>query len=270
MPALAGPLLRVLRVLLIAWVVASAGLWLLGNWLMFRAGPPSYRQLPGLFHLASGDASIAALWLPNPAARYSILYTHGNAEDLGDDLPLLTELRAHGFSVLAWDYRGYGQSSGRPSERSSYRDLDTVYRHLTGTLGVPPERVIVLGHSLGGGPSAELASREPVAGLVLESSFTSAQSISAWGKLFPFDWFRTRRRLPKVRAPVLVIHGDADQVVPFSQGQALFRLAPGEKDSYWVHGAGHNDLVEVAGDRYWRVLEHFRDGLVSSHSGQTP
>jgi fermentation-respiration switch protein FrsA (DUF1100 family) len=119
----------------------------------------------------------------------------------------------------------------------------------------------VHGRSLGGGPAAELASREPVAGLVLESTFTSVLGVSRWGRAFPFDWFRTLRRLNRVRAPVLVIHGTADEVIPLANGRALFHAARGPKQSLWVDGAGHNDLVERAGARYWAALRRFADSL---------
>ena len=108
-------LLRILRILAIVYVVAAVGLWLLGNRLMFLAGPSSYRDdLPGLVRIPVQGDTIAAVWLPNPAARFTVLYSHGNAEDVGDDLPLLRALRDRGFAVLAYDYRGYGLSTGRP------------------------------------------------------------------------------------------------------------------------------------------------------------
>jgi hypothetical protein len=264
MPApvwLAKLLWSALRVIAIAYVVAVVALWLLGNRLMFIPPRPTYRTLPELVRIPVGTDTIAAVWLPNPAARFTVLYSHGNAEDLGDDLPLLREYRDRGFAVLAYDYRGYGLSTGRSSERATYADEAAAYGWLTRAQHVPAGRIIIHGRSLGGGPAAELASREPAAGLVLESTFTSAQSVSAWGRIFPFDWFRTARRLPKVRCPVLVIHGTADQVIPFAVGQRLYRLAPGAKQSLWVEGAGHNDLVDVAGERYWQALERFAASL---------
>jgi fermentation-respiration switch protein FrsA (DUF1100 family) len=252
---------RVVRPIAIAWVITSLGLWVMGNRLLFQPHPSSYRTLPGLVRLPVERDTLAAVWLPNSAARYTILYAHGNAEDLGDDLPLLEELRRHGFSVFAYDFRGYGLSGGRPSERNAYRDEAAAWAWLTRVRHIPPNRIIVHGRSLGGGPAAELASREPVAGLVLESTFTTAQSVSWLGSLFPFDWFRSERRVPQVRAPVLVIHGTADQVVPWRLGRRLYALAADPKGYLWVAGAGHNDLVEVAGERYWRSLENFAASL---------
>jgi fermentation-respiration switch protein FrsA (DUF1100 family) len=255
-------LLRVLRVIAIVYVVAAAGLWLLGNRLMFQPPTASYRgDLPGLVRIPVGDETLAAVWLPNPAARFTVLYSHGNAEDVGDDLPILRALHDRGFAVLAYDYRGYGLSTGRPSERNAYADEAAAFAWLTREMAVPPGRIIVHGRSLGGGPAAELVSREPVAGLVLESTFTSAHSVSPLGRLFPFDRFRSARRLPDVRAPVLVIHGTADEVIPIAVGRRLLELAREPKEALWVDGAGHNDLIDVAGERYWRALERFAASL---------
>lgn len=255
---------KTLRIALIVYGVALVGAWLLVPRLLFQPHPSSYTTLPGMRRLAVGDDTIAAVWLPNPAARFVVLYSHGNAEDLGDDLPLLRELHDAGFAVLAYDYRGYGASTGQPTVRGTGEDIAAAYACLTHTLGVAPGRVIVYGRSLGGGPAAELASREPVAGLVLESTFTSALGVSPWGRIFPFDWMRTRRRLERVHAPVLVIHGTADQVVSFANGRALFAAARPPKQSLWVDGAGHNDLIDVAGARYWAALRRFADSL---HAG---
>jgi fermentation-respiration switch protein FrsA (DUF1100 family) len=254
-------LLRALRLLVIVYAVATVALWMFANRLIFLPQPPTYRTLPGLVRIPVERDTIAAVWLPNPAARFTVLYSHGNAEDLGDDRPLLEEIRRRGFSVFAYDYRGYGASTGRPTERHAYADEAAAYAYLTRSLGVPPSRIIVHGRSLGGGPAAELASREPVAGLVLESTFTSVGAAVSWGRLFAIDYFRSGRRLKTVRCPVLVIHGTADRVIPFSVGQRLFDGARWPKQSLWVEGAGHDDLVAVAGERYWSALRRFADSL---------
>jgi fermentation-respiration switch protein FrsA (DUF1100 family) len=256
-------LIKALRIVVIVYGIVFVGAWLLVPKLLFQPQPSSYTSLPGLLRIPVDGDAIAAVWMPNPAARWTFLYSHGNAEDLGDDLPILRELHDAGFSVFAYDYRGYGLSTGRASERTAKRDIAAAYAYLTGTLGVPPGRVIVHGRSLGGGPATELASREPVAGLVLESTFTSALGVSRWGRAFPYDWFRSLRRLKHVRAPVLVIHGTADEVIPIANGRALFRAAPEPKQSLWVEGAGHNDLADVAGERYLAALRRFAGSLPS-------
>lgn len=248
-----------------ALVYAGAGAlaWWYADRMIFQPQPSRYTASSGatLVPTADGD-SIAVLWLPNPRARYTILYSHGNAEDLGDLRAFLPDLRDAGFSVLAYDYRGYGMSTRRvPSERSAYRDLAAAYDHLTGALGVPPERVILHGRSLGGGIASELASRRPAAGLILESTFVSAFRVAIPRPIFPFDRFATAGRLRDVRCPVLVIHGTRDEVIPPWHGAALLERANHPKRHLWVDGAGHNDLVTVAGAGYWRALREFAASL---------
>jgi hypothetical protein len=133
--------------------------------ILFQPHPPGYTRDEGLLFLETeGGARIAARHFTAPGARYTILFSHGNAEDLGDIEPLLLRLQALGLDVIAYDYEGYGQSEGRPSEARVYADIDAVYRYLTEQRGVPSERILAYGRSLGGGPSVDLASREPLGG----------------------------------------------------------------------------------------------------------
>lgn len=263
-------------VLLLSWAAVLGGIYLLlaglawwyAERIIFQPHTPGYAVANGISLVpVAGADSIAVLWLPNPAARYTILYSHGNAEDLGDLRGFLQELRAAGFSVLAYDYRGYGASARRvPTERGAYEDLAAAYAYLTGPLGVPAERVILHGRSLGGGITSHLASRRPAAGVILESTFVSAFRVAIPRPIFPFDRFATGGRLRAVHAPVLVIHGTRDEVVPYWHGQALLAAANPPRAHLWVEGAGHNDLVYVAGDRYWRTLREFAAALSANTS----
>lgn len=259
MPGWGAVLLYMAGVLVGVYLLLGALVWWYAERLIFQPQTPRYTASAGATLVPVGDGdSIAVVWLPNPRARYTILFSHGNAEDLGDLRYFLPDLRDAGFSVLAYDYRGYGLSGRRaPSERSAYQDLAAAYKHLTGALGVPPERVILHGRSLGGGIASELASRQPVAGLVLESTFVSAFQVAVPRRIFPFDRFGTERRLGEIRAPVLVIHGTRDEVIPFWHGARLLERANAPKQHFWVEGAGHNDLQMVAGERYWRALGRF-------------
>ena len=262
-PSWAAMLLYTGAVLVGIYAFLGGLVWWYADRMIFQPQTPGYTATPDvtLVPTADGD-SIAVLWLPNPRARHTILYSHGNAEDIGDLRAFLADLREAGFSVLAYDYRGYGMSSRRvPSERSAYRDLAAAYEHLTGALGVPPGRVILHGRSLGGGIASELASRRPAAGLILESTFVSAFRVAIPRPIFPFDRFATAGRLRNVRCPVLVIHGTRDQVIPPWHGAALLERANPPKRHLWVEGAGHNDLVNVAGPRYWRTLRDFASSL---------
>lgn len=220
----------------------------------------SHREVPGMIRLHGADGGeIAALWLPNPKARFTLWYFHGNAEDLGDIAPHLQALHDAGFSVFAFDYPGYGLSSGQPGEKAIYAAAHTARIHLRETLKVPASATILLGRSLGGGPATQLATEEPVAGLVLQSAFTSVYRVVTHWRLLPFDMFENLRKLPKVTSPVLVMHGRQDQVIPFSHGEALFAAAREPKQNLWLPAAGHNNLVESAGPAYWKALQDFAD-----------
>jgi len=249
-----------LLVAVLAYVALAAFGYFLSERLIFQPPPSTYRagQLPiTMIPGADGD-SIATLYLPNPNAALTILYAHGNAEDLGVVAPLLEEMRRHGFAVLGFDYRGYGLSTGGPTTTSgAVRDMESVYRYAEHTLGVPPSRLVLYGRSLGGGPATDLAARLPSAGLVLESTFTSAFVVMTRVPLLPFDRFPNLRHLRNVHAPVLVIHGTTDEVIPVAHGRRLYAAANDPKQALWVDGAHHNDLTLVAGQQYWTALAEF-------------
>ncbi|MEJ2186226.1 MAG: alpha/beta hydrolase [Gemmatimonadota bacterium] len=252
----------VLVVVLGAYLLLAVAAWIASRWLIFPVPPLGYRHEDAPIRIATADgAGLAALYLPVPDAPFTVLFSHGNAEDLGTARAQLDTLRRVGLSVLAYDYRGYGLSTGRPTERGIYRDVEAAYTYLTGPLGVPPDRVILHGRSLGGGPSVYLAARRPAAGLILESTFVSAFRVVTRVPVLPLDRFRNLARLRRLDLPVLVIHGTADIVVPFRQGRRLFGAARGPRHRLWVEGAGHNDVRLAAGGRYEDALRDFVDLL---------
>jgi len=227
--------------------------------LIFVPPPPTYGPGEvGLVSLptAAGD-TVAALLREGGKGRTAVLFTHGNAEDaglLGEFLHRYVEL---GVTVLAVDYPGYGLSTGRPTEDGAYAAADAALAHL-GTLGFPPERVVLHGRSLGGAVAVDVAARHAVAGLILESTFTSAFRVMLPFDGLPGDRFASLAKLPRVRAPVLVIHGTADEVVDVEHGRRIFEaLPPGRRRAWWVEGAGHNDLLWVAGSTYWERVAAF-------------
>lgn len=257
---------------------------LLSDRLLFQAQPSTYRDSDLLtaalgqgirdarvlrLHSAEYDsgrkrttqAKITAVYLPNSEARFTLLFSHGNAEDLGADLPLLDIYRRAGFAVFAYDYRGYGTSEGRPSEPGVYADAEAAYNALTSQLGVEPGRIISMGRSLGSAPAIHLAVTHPVAGLVVEAPFLSAFRVLTHVQLLPWDKFNNAAMIRRVHVPVLVIQGDADEVVPFHHGQRIFALANEPKRSLWVHGAHHNDVLFTASRPYLDALQQFASGL---------
>jgi hypothetical protein len=264
----------VLRIVILCGVLAYAGVIVLAfrsNKIIFQPHPSSYR-VQGLaafgiqevypLTLASGKAHLSAVYLPNPSAGYTLLFSHGNAEDIGDDLPLLDEFRRAGFAVLAYDYRGYGTSDGVSSEESVYQDVDSAYEYVTGTLHVPPERIIAFGRSLGCAAAIHLAATHPVAGLVVEAPFLSAFRVLTRVRLLPWDKFDNASRIRRVHCPVLVIHGRADSVVPWWHGERIYQLANKPKRYLWVDHAGHNDVAMIAAQRYFAALREFSTMLL--------
>jgi fermentation-respiration switch protein FrsA (DUF1100 family) len=226
--------------------------------IIFPAQPSSYEDGPEILKIEAGDGEkISALYLSEPNSEFTILYSHGNAEDIGHIRGILETFRDRGYSVLAYDYRGYGTSDGRPSERNAYEDVEAAYEYLVGELECSPDRIIALGRSLGGAAAIHLACREKLAGLILEGAFTTAFSVITPIPLVPFDKFRNIDKIKKVRCPVLVIHGTRDKIVPFRHGLKLFEAANEPKLKFWVDGAGHNDLFWVADAHYWDIMSEF-------------
>jgi fermentation-respiration switch protein FrsA (DUF1100 family) len=248
----------ILAIMAVAYLLLMGHSYFFADRVIFQPPAPSYRDGESILKIPVGEHSaLSALHLPNPGAGYTILYSHGNAEDLGDIRGTLARYRERGFSIIAYDYRGYGTSPGRPSEEAACADIGAVYDHLVRQVRVPPERIIVYGRSLGGGPSVDLAARRPVAGLVLESSFVSIFRVMVRVPIFPFDKFENLRKVGKVACPIFVIHGTRDEIVPFWHGETLYRQAREPKLRLWVDGADHDNLVQVAGEEYWRGLARF-------------
>ena len=220
-----------------------------------RGNPASSRKMELL--PVEEKISIAVCHLPAPSEEgFTILYSHGNAEDLSGLRYRLPQFPAHGYGIIAYDYEGYGASGGTPSEENVYRDAERVWRYLVEEKKIPAERIVLYGRSLGSGPSCYLAERFPAAALVLESPFTSAFAV-AGVEWLPGDRFPNLDRIGRVKCPVLIFHGDRDRVVPPEHGKALYEAAPGRKRLCPVPGAGHNNLTAVAGEAYWRELAAF-------------
>jgi fermentation-respiration switch protein FrsA (DUF1100 family) len=258
-------LLRMALSIAFIYAVIGAWAWLISDRMIFLPPAPTYRDTADILKVPTSDGErIAAVYLPNPAATYTVLLSHGNAEDLGWVLPSLPPLRDLGFAVFAYDFRGYGLSQGRASEQHVYADIDAAYDYLTRELRVPAARVILYGRSLGAGAAVDLAARQSVGGLILESPFLTAFRVMTRIPLFPFDRFRNVDKIGRVRCPVLVMHGEADEIVPLWHGQQLFERAPGPKMFLAVPGAHHNDFMWIAGARYVTALRDF-EALLREH-----
>jgi fermentation-respiration switch protein FrsA (DUF1100 family) len=250
------------QIIVLVYVGLAIYLWFFADRMIFLPHPSSYRDSPEIIKLKStGGNLISTLYLPNPSAKFTLLVSHGNAEDLGDDRDWLEDLRRAGFSVLAYDYQGYGTSQGKPSEKRSYDDEMAVYDYLTANLKAPPDRVIILGRSVGSGPALHVAARKAAAGVILQSPFVSAFRVVTRIPLFPFDKFPNSKEIRRVQRPILIIHGEQDSVIASWHGKKLFELAAGPKQFFAVPGADHNDLDMVAGPSYTRAIQSFAASL---------
>ena len=196
----------------------------------------------------------------SPRRHLAVLVCHGNAGNIGHRLDTYAALLATGVNVFAFDYRGYGRSRGRPSEEGTYRDAQAASAWLR-QKGFAGTNIVAFGGSLGGGVAAELAVRETVGGLVLQSTFTSVPDMGA--ELFPWlpvRWlgtirYDTRSKLPRLHVPVLVMHSPADEMIGIHHGKANFAAA-NEPKLFWELQGDHNNPLADA-QRFIAGLEKF-------------
>jgi len=210
---------------------------------------------------------LGAWWVPAEAPRGALAFCHGNGGNIADRLDKVAYFHGLGLSVLIFDYRGYGTSGGTPCEEGTYRDLDAALNHLEGRRGLPSDRILLYGESLGGAVAVEAAARRPAAALIVESTFTSvvgmARKYYPW---LPARWLARIRydslgRIGAVRCPVLVLHSPEDDIVPFEMGEALFAAAHRPKRFARTEG-DHNTggITESPGAR--RELEAFLEEVL--------
>ncbi len=220
------------------------------------------------FWLVTADGvRINAFYRAHPASQQVLLWFHGNAENIGSGLDQQRALARTGVNILAVDYRGYGKSAGRPDEAGVYRDADAAYDYLIEQRHFRPRDIVIYGVSLGGAVAVNLAARRPCGGLIVQSSFTCARAMARRMFALPLieyvvkSRFDSLSRIREVRAPVLIVHGTRDEVVPFAMGQKLFAAAPEPKRFFPIEGAGHNNVLEAGGEHYLGCLKEFIDSI---------
>lgn len=246
-------LLRLLFVLAAGYVVVCLLVFLFQARLVYFPGPAP-RVTPaelGLEHreleLTTSDGERVHAWfLPRPDARGAVLVSHGNAGNIEMRLELARVYLELGWSVLLYDYRGYGESTGSPSEAGTYLDAEAAYEHLARVEGLAPERIVLHGESLGVAVALELALRRPVAAVIAESAFTSLPDMAA--EVYPFLPGRLLARIrydnlakvARLGVPLLLIHSPDDEIVPVEHARRLFAAAREPKELLLTAG-GHND-----------------------------
>ncbi|HRH45806.1 MAG TPA: alpha/beta hydrolase [Pyrinomonadaceae bacterium] len=250
--------ISVLIIFLVPYILLGLYAYFKSDSIIFQPQNFSFKDDYSVIKLPTPNGEkISAKFFKNQKALYTILYSHGNAEDIFSSTPFFEELSNVGFNVLAYDYCGYGTSEGSPSEKNSYEDIETAYNFLINEQKILPEKIIIHGRSLGGAVAIDLASRKKCGGLIVESSFLSAFRVMTGIRLYPFDKFESIYKIGNVKCPVLFIHGTNDNLIPYWHGQQLFEKANQPKIFYAVENAGHNDLVEVAGKEYFEQIKRF-------------
>lgn len=206
-------------------------------------------------------------WIPARAPSLGhVLVCHGNAGNVGDRIGQAKLLVDAGLDVVLFDYRGYGRSSGTPDEEGTYRDARAARAALLRRAGTDASRLVYLGESLGGAVALALALEAPPRGLILQAAFSSVRDMARVHYpmvptiLVP-DAYPNLRRIRRLAAPLLLLHGDRDDVVPWEQGQALFDTAPEPKRMRSFPGLGHNDLVARAGPAYGEAIGEWLKSL---------
>lgn len=249
---------RLLRLLAVALLLVTLTVVLLRRWLEDRILYMPSRDLwttPAAAGLPFAEVALRAddgvrlhAWhVRATAPRGLVVFLHGNAGNIADRVPWAEVFAREGLETLLLDYRGYGRSEGRPSEDGLYRDAAAA-RDWAKTRNLP---VAIYGESLGGAVAIELAARRAPDALIAQSTFTTLREIAA--RVFPFggalvrQHFASVEKIGRVSAPVLIIHGDRDQLIPHAMGLRLFQAAGASKELLTIPGADHNDLFDRAG-----------------------
>jgi len=211
---------------------------------------------------SSGGVIIHGWWIPASDNRATILFCHGNAGNISHRLDSIRIFNQLGLNVFIFDYRGYGKSTGSPSEEGTYRDAAAAYIYLRNVRMLEPGEIIIFGRSLGGAIAVELAGEHKAGALICESSFTSAVEM---GKVFfpflpaellVFDKYDSISRVGKLALPKLFIHSREDDLIPFEQGERLYRAAALPKEFLEIRG-GHNEGFLESEDLYRKTIDDF-------------
>lgn len=215
--------------------------------------------------LTTNDGTQINGWfVPSPGAKSTILWFHGNAGNISHRVHNIHALHEHvPAHIFIIDYRGYGRSGGNVSEQGTYEDAQTALAYLHTRKDVDPNNIIVFGRSLGAAVAVDLATHQHTRALILESPFSSikamAKTILPFVPIGPFlsTRYDNLAKIRNLRTPLLILHGELDEVVPYEQGRELFAAAPEPKTFYTIAGAGHNNTYLVGGDAYFETLARF-------------
>ena len=218
-------------------------------------------------YFPTADGVILHGWFVPGSSGVTLLWCHGNAGNISyrlDNMKLFHDRLA--LDIFIFDYRGYGRSQGKPSEEGTYRDAEAALAYLRTRHDVDQDAILLFGRSLGGAIAVDLAIRHQCPGLILESTFASM--VGWMSRSFPDITpdmlpikYDSLAKIKRVVAPLLMLHGDRDEVVPFQSGRELYEAANEPKEFYTIKGAGHNDTYITGGEGYMAALQRFISNL---------
>ncbi len=211
---------------------------------------------------ASDGVRLHGWWVPAGPSRATLIFCHGNAGNISHRLESIRVFNSLGLNVFIFDYRGYGQSSGKPSEAGTYLDAEAAYDYVAKNLRIPPERIVIFGRSLGGAIAVQLALDRAAAALVCEASFTSTVELGK--RIYPylpvkflvFDRYDSISKVGEIKTPKLFIHSTEDELVPYKQGRRLYEAAAPPKEFLEISGSHGGGFLEDEGE-YQRGLSAF-------------
>lgn len=244
-----------------------------GDWSLLNWELPAGSRIEDVFFTASDGTHLHG-WYISAATENGpvVLNMHGNSGNVTNHRHWIQAFAERGVSTFIFDYRGYGKSDGTPVEEGVYADATGAYDYLVKQRKIDPKRIYLFGHSLGGAIAIDLASRKSSAGLIVESSFTSAPAVAAGiVPVYPFGWFIHSRfvsvgKIPNIHVPILIIHGDNDALIPIRHGKELYAAAHEPKQFYQVPGGAHGNLEMTGGAVYYNTIMSF----ITEHGTSAP
>lgn len=229
---------------------------------VFQPPESTYTRDPNLIWLHTSQNEVIPAFFIDRDAKFTLLFSHGNAEDLGMIIQYFREV-SHilEVNVFSYEYTGYGMSSpGEPSEGAFYADIEAAFKYLRDIINIPWTEIILYGRSIGSGPSCHLATMTAVRGMVLQSPLLSIYRIAFHLRFtLPGDLFPNVDKIGKVQCPVYIVHGTKDEIVPVWHGQDLHKgCKPGVRcDPFWIEGGGHNNLEIMARETFFERFQQF-------------
>jgi len=271
MPLKKGKVIKIFSklALLVCCLGALAGCSNLVNQFAFypdtRTIIPAEKLPPGvkeIFFTTADKVRLQAYHVTHPTSERILIYFHGNAGNICHRLSDFLNLKNCGINVLAVSYRGYGKSSGKPSEKGIYIDGSAAFDYAMQTLGYSLDNIIIFGRSIGTTVAVHISQHKDIAGLILITPLTSAKAQAKAKGLGLFSFlagnaFDNLAKILTIKCPMLVIHGTDDEILSFSMGQEIFDQAVVEKRLVPIEGAGHNNLAQVDPEKYWGAIAEF-------------